>query len=61
MVLSMPAVEKGRDYTAQINDLYTFITGYIGSRVTGNDAGRLHDRRAQLERRNACGHKGRDP
>jgi hypothetical protein len=39
MVLSMPAVEKGRYYTAQINDLYTFITGYIGSRVAGNDAG----------------------
>jgi len=39
MVLSMPAVEKGRYYTAQINDLFTFITGYIGSRVTGNGAG----------------------
>jgi len=39
MVLSMPAVEKGRYYTAQINDLYTFISGYIGSRTTGNDAG----------------------
>ena len=39
MVLSMPAVEKGRYYTAEVNDLYTFISGYIGSRVTGNDAG----------------------
>ena len=39
MVLSMPAVEKGRYYTAEINDLYTFIAGYIGSRTTGNDAG----------------------
>jgi hypothetical protein len=39
MVLSMPAVEQGRYYTAEVNDLYTFIAGYIGSRVTGNDAG----------------------
>jgi hypothetical protein len=39
MVLSMPAVEKGRYYTAEINDLYTFITGYVGSRTTGNAAG----------------------
>ena len=39
MVLTMPAVEKGRYYTAEINDLYTFITGYIGSRTTGNAAG----------------------
>jgi len=39
MVLSMPAVEKGRYYTAEINDLYTFIAGYIGSRTTGNAAG----------------------
>jgi hypothetical protein len=39
MVLSMPAVEKGRYYTAEVNDLYTFISGYIGSRTTGNDSG----------------------
>jgi hypothetical protein len=39
MVLTMPAVEKDRYYTAEVNDLYTFIYGYIGSRTTGNDAG----------------------
>src|SRR6476646_4222230 len=39
MVLSVPAVETGRYYTAEINDLYTFISGYIGSRTTGNAAG----------------------
>jgi hypothetical protein len=39
MVLTMPAVEKGRYYTAEVNDLYTFISGYIGSRVTSNEAG----------------------
>src|ERR1700750_1115007 len=38
MVLSMPAVEKARYYTAEVNDLYTFIAGYIGSRTTGNGA-----------------------
>jgi hypothetical protein len=39
MVLTMPAVEKDRYYTAEVNDLYTFISGYVGSRTTGNDAG----------------------
>jgi hypothetical protein len=39
MVLSVPAVEKGRYYTVEVNDLYTFISGYIGSRTTGNDSG----------------------
>ena len=35
----MPAVDKDRYYTAEVNDLYTFIAGYIGTRTTGNDAG----------------------
>src|SRR6476659_3236988 len=39
MLLTVPAVEKGRYYCAQVNDLYTFISGYIGTRTTGNDAG----------------------
>ena len=39
MVLTMPSVEKGRYYSAECNDLYTFIFGYIGTRATGNDAG----------------------
>jgi hypothetical protein len=39
MVLSVPAVEKGRYYSVEVNDLYTFIAGYIGTRATGNDAG----------------------
>jgi hypothetical protein len=39
MVLSVPAVEKGRYYSLEVNDLYTFIAGYIGTRTTGNDAG----------------------
>lgn len=39
MILSVPAVEKGRYYSVEVNDLYTFISGYIGTRTTGNDAG----------------------
>lgn len=39
MVLSVPAVDKGRYYSVEINDLYTFIAGYIGTRTTGNGAG----------------------
>jgi hypothetical protein len=39
MVLSVPAVAKGRYYSVEVNDLYTFIAGYIGTRTTGNDAG----------------------
>ena len=39
MVLTMPPVESGRYYTAEVNDLYTYISGYVGSRTTGNDAG----------------------
>jgi hypothetical protein len=39
MVLTVPAVEAGRYYSAECNDLYTFIFSYIGSRRTGNGAG----------------------
>lgn len=39
LVLSVPAVEKGRYYSVQIEDGNTFNFGYIGSRATGNDAG----------------------
>jgi hypothetical protein len=39
LVLSVPAVEKGRYYSVQIEDGNTFNFGYIGSRTTGNGAG----------------------
>jgi len=39
MVLSVPTVERGRYYSVEVNDLYTFIAGYIGTRTTGNGAG----------------------
>ena len=39
IVLSVPAVEKGRYYSVMLSDASTFNYGYIGSRATGNDAG----------------------
>jgi hypothetical protein len=39
MVLSVPAVEKGRYYSVQMIDGNTYNYGYIGSRATGNDPG----------------------
>jgi len=39
IVLSVPAVEKGRYYSVQLEDGNTFNYGYIGSRATANDAG----------------------
>jgi hypothetical protein len=38
IVLSVPAVEKGRYYAIQLEDGNTFNFGYIGSRATGNEA-----------------------
>ena len=39
MVLSVPAMPKDRYYSAEVNDLYTFIAGYLGTRAMGNEAG----------------------
>ena len=39
IVLSVPAVEKGRYYAVQLEDGNTFNYGYIGSRASGNEAG----------------------
>jgi hypothetical protein len=39
VVLTVPAVEKGRYYSLQFIDMYTFNFAYVGSRATGNDAG----------------------
>ncbi|KHK03254.1 putative exported protein [Desulfovibrio sp. TomC] len=39
IVLSVPAVEKGRYYSVMLEDGNTFIYGYIGSRATGSEAG----------------------
>lgn len=39
VVFTVPAVEKGRYYSLQFIDMYTFDFAYVGSRATGNDAG----------------------
>ncbi|MBA7704647.1 hypothetical protein ES703_113464 [subsurface metagenome] len=39
MVLIVPKIEEGRYFSIQLNDLYTHIFGYIGTRTTGNDEG----------------------
>ena len=39
MVLSVPAVPKGRYFSVQLTDLNSFNFGYIGSRATGSEAG----------------------
>jgi hypothetical protein len=39
LVLTIPAIEKDRYYSAQLIDAYTFNFAYIGSRATGNDGG----------------------
>ncbi|WP_233575742.1 DUF1254 domain-containing protein [Noviherbaspirillum saxi] len=41
LVLTMPAVEKGRYYSAQFVDAYTHNFAYVGSRTTGNDGGKF--------------------
>jgi hypothetical protein len=39
LVVTMPAIEKKRYYSAQIIDLYTFNAAYLGTRAYGNDGG----------------------
>ncbi|HWN81811.1 MAG TPA: DUF1254 domain-containing protein [Candidatus Udaeobacter sp.] len=39
LVLSFPAIDKSRYYSAQFIDLYTHNFRYVGSRATGNDGG----------------------
>ncbi|HSQ11005.1 MAG TPA: DUF1254 domain-containing protein, partial [Burkholderiaceae bacterium] len=39
MVISVPAVAKGRYYSVQLSDGNAYNYGYIGSRATGIDAG----------------------
>jgi hypothetical protein len=41
LVLSVPAVEKGRYYALQFVDQYTFNFAYVGTRATGNGAGKF--------------------
>jgi hypothetical protein len=41
LVLTVPEVEKGRYYSLQFIDAFTHNFAYVGSRATGNDAGRF--------------------
>ena len=41
LVLTVPKIERDRYYSLQFIDLYTFNYAYVGSRTTGNDAGRF--------------------
>jgi hypothetical protein len=41
LVLTVPTVDNGRYYSLQFIDSYTFNFAYVGSRATGNDAGRF--------------------
>jgi hypothetical protein len=39
LVITVPTVDKGRYYSIQFIDMYTFNFAYVGSRATGNGAG----------------------
>jgi hypothetical protein len=39
LVITVPAIDKGRYYSIQFIDMYTFNFAYVGSRATGNGAG----------------------
>jgi hypothetical protein len=41
LVLTVPAVEQGRYYSLQFIDMYTYNFAYVGSRATGDDAGKF--------------------
>lgn len=41
LVITVPEVEKDRYYSIQFVDMYTHILGYVGTRATGNSAGRF--------------------
>jgi hypothetical protein len=39
VVLTLPVIEKGRYFSVQLIDAYTFNFAYLGSRTTGNNGG----------------------
>jgi hypothetical protein len=41
MVLTLPAIEKGRYYSVQLIDAYTYNFDYLGTRTTGNNGGNV--------------------
>ena len=41
IVVSVPEIEKGRYYSLMLVDMYTYIYDVVGSRATGNGAGKF--------------------
>ena len=41
LVLTVPTIDAGRYYSLQFIDMYTFNLAYVGSRTTGNEAGKF--------------------
>jgi len=39
LVLTVPPIDGDRYFSIHMNDLYTYIFGYIGTRTTGNNGG----------------------
>ncbi len=39
IVLCVPKIEAGRYFSVQLTDMYSFNTGYMGTRTTGNNGG----------------------
>jgi hypothetical protein len=39
VVITVPTIENNRYWSCQLFDAYTFISGYLGTRTTGNDGG----------------------
>lgn len=39
LVITLPELEKGRYYSVQFIDMYTYVFAYVGTRTTGNGTG----------------------
>ena len=50
LVLTVPEVPNDRYYSIQFVDAYTYNTAYVGSRATGNKAGKIPARGSELGR-----------
>ena len=61
LVFTVPAVEKGRYYSLQFIDMYTFNFAYVGSRATGNGAGSYLLAGPSWKGETPQGHQGGDP
>ena len=60
-MFTVPPVEKGRYFSLQFIDQYTFNFAYVGSRATGNDGGSIPAGRAAMEGRQTRRHHDGHP